>query len=162
MEMNRVPSLSTKIARFAESVRRAHRVYLCGNGGSAANAIHIANDLMACGVKAHALTADVATLTAIANDISYGAAFSTQLRTLQEPRDLLIVLSGSGNSKNICQALECFQGEKWAILGEFNPDPKARQLVKAENLILLGQDMQQAEQEQLRIGHELMRWLKNS
>lgn len=149
-----------EIKRLGEAIRCARRVYLCGNGGSAANAIHFANDLLACGIKAHALTADIATLTAIANDVSYGASFSVQLTTLQDTGDLLIVLSGSGESKNICQALECFWGESWAIMGEFTPDPRAARLAK--NVIRKGCDMQDAEEAQLRIAHEVMRWLKNS
>ena len=83
----------------------ANHVYLCGNGGSAANAIHIANDLVSVGIRAHPLTADVATLTAIANDYGYEFVFSRQLAVFAQRGDLLIVLSGSGNSENILQAL---------------------------------------------------------
>ena len=94
------------VAQLAKSVKAAKHVYLCGNGGSAANAIHIANDLIACRIKAHALTADVATLTAIANDYSYAEVFSQQLKSQAIDRDGLLVISGSGNSANVIAVLE--------------------------------------------------------
>ena len=145
---------------LAKAVKKAKRVYLCGNGGSAANAIHIANDLVACGIKAQALTADVATLTAIANDDGYEHIFSWQLYVFGEPGDLLIVLSGSGRSPNIIAVLNMAEKmgiESWAIFGKYNkPLP-----INVASFILMGDDMQEAEEAQLVIGHDVMRWLKN-
>lgn len=145
--------------RLAEDIKNARTVYLAGNGGSAANAIHIANDLISVGVKAHALTADVATLTAIANDYDYSQVFERQLATFGEKGDVLIALSGSGNSMNILRALLTAQqrGMKtWAILGE--PGGKAYSL--ADDRIVKGSTMQEAESAQLVIGHEVMLWLR--
>ncbi len=80
-------------------------VFLAGNGGSAATAMHMANDLMkgVCkaggrGFRVISLSDNVATITAIANDEEYEEIFAGQLRELAQPGDLLIVLSGSGNS----------------------------------------------------------------
>jgi len=149
--------------QLALAIRQAKRIYLCGNGGSAANAIHIANDLIACGVKAFALPADVATLTAIANDFSYDEVFSRQLKTLAEKDDLLIVLSGSGRSKNILSALTEARRigmKSWAILGNYEPRGPAAGM--ADQKILKGSNMQLAEEYQLSTGHEVMRWLKRN
>ena len=146
--------------KLAESVRKAKRTYLCGNGGSAANAIHIANDLVSVGIRAQALT-DIATLTAIANDYSYGAVFSRQLKVFAEPGDLLIALSGSGNSPNIVEALEAAKEkgmETWAIVGAYQ---KTRAEGLADNTIKSGEDMQSAERHQITIGHRLMKWLRD-
>lgn len=140
------------------AVKRAKRVYLCGNGGSAANAIHIANDLVSCGIKAHALTADVATLTAIANDFGYEYVFSRQISIYAEQGDLLIVLSGSGNSPNVLRALEMATQigiESWAIVGGEGGEAAWC----ATHSIKSGGDMQQAENDQLSLGHELMKAL---
>jgi D-sedoheptulose 7-phosphate isomerase len=145
---------------LAEAVRKARRVYLCGNGGSAANAIHIANDLIACGIKAHALTADVATLTAIANDFSYGAVFSRQILTFGEPGDLLIALSGSGKSPNIQLALDAAKHMgmmTWAVFGAYNSDTCAD---LADHVTIAGVDMQDAEEQQLVLCHEVMKQIK--
>jgi len=130
---------------LAETIRHARRVYIIGNGGSAANAIHMANDLVACGVKAHALTADIATLTAIANDYGYPFVFSRQLGVYGERGDLLIAMSGSGKSTNILLAIEKAHEigmSVWRIFGNER-----------------GEDMQQAEEAQLKIVHELRKEL---
>ena len=83
---------------LADRIRKANRVYIIGNGGSYANAGHICNDLIACGVKAYTL--DPATLTAFANDHGWYKAFERWLNVVGEKGDLLIALSGSGKSPN--------------------------------------------------------------
>lgn len=87
--------------------------FICGNGGSAANAIHIANDFLYGagisnnrGLKVEALTSNSAVLTCLANDIGYENIFSEQIKVKGEKDDFLLVLSGSGNSKNIINALK--------------------------------------------------------
>lgn len=147
---------------LAKSIVKAKRVYICGNGGSAANAIHIANDLVACGIKAHALTGDVATLTAMANDFSYEQIFALQIRAFGEPGDMLWALSGSGKSPNILAALRAAKEkgmETWVMIGEYSKGSPADQL--ADHTIYFGKDMQQAEERQLYIGHSAMRAIKN-
>ncbi|MBI2359349.1 MAG: SIS domain-containing protein [Deltaproteobacteria bacterium] len=96
-----------------EAHRERRRVFLAGNGGSAATASHMANDLMkgvakrgGRGFRAIALSDNVPTITAIANDESYEEIFAGQLRELAQPDDVLIVFSGSGNSPNIVRAVE--------------------------------------------------------
>ena len=87
-------------------------VYFIGNGGSAGNAIHIANDFVygiakqhGKGMDAVSLSANASVLTCLANDISYESIFSEQLAVSANEGDLLVALSGSGNSKNIVKAL---------------------------------------------------------
>ncbi len=90
-------------------------VFLIGNGGSAANASHFAQDLAkgtAPGLEAPrrlralSLADNVGFLTALANDVGYERVFEQQLRTLARPGDLLIAISGSGNSPNVLRAVE--------------------------------------------------------
>lgn len=129
---------------LVEKIRKAKHVFLIGNGGSQANAIHICNDLLSVGVAA--FTLDVATLTATANDFSYEEVFSRWLKVVAERGDLLIALSGSGTSRNITIALETAKG-----------------LGMDTHLVthyLQGRDMQQSEEDQIVLGHELMRALK--
>src|SRR3990167_555801 len=102
-------------------------LFICGNGGSAANALHLATDLIygigqgkRPGMKVHALTSNPAVITCLGNDTSYEEIFSCQLDALSTPGDILIVLSGSGNSKNILHILKKARSlgvKSWAILG---------------------------------------------
>ena len=92
---------------------RKASVFLCGNGGSAANANHWANDLIygagktgRGGIRAHSLAANTSVIMCLANDTGYENVFSGQLCVLASPGDILIALSGSGNSPNIIRALE--------------------------------------------------------
>jgi D-sedoheptulose 7-phosphate isomerase len=105
------------VARAAEEIMRARAtgktVYVLGNGGSAATASHAAtnwqkphHDHDEGGVKTVSLVDNVALLTAWANDTSFENAFAAQLRSLLEPGDVLIAISGSGNSPNVLRAVE--------------------------------------------------------
>lgn len=91
-------------------------VWLIGNGGSAALASHMATDLQLAGKRAIALT-DVAAVTTYANDSDYLDSFSLQLERLTKPEDVLIAITGSGNSRNIIQATRVFNGQVIAITG---------------------------------------------
>ena len=145
---------------LAESVKNASRVFLIGNGGSAANAIHIANDWVACGIDARPLL-DIATITAIANDFGYKYIFSKQIYVVGEKDALLVALSGSGKSPNILEGIRAAKKKNmttWAIVGEHN-SPASR---LAHRVIEKGPDMQSAEEWQLFAGHEVMRWLKKN
>lgn len=143
-----------------EAVRKAKRVFLIGNGGSAANAIHIANDWVACGIDARPLL-DIATITAIANDFGYEYIFSRQIKVIGKEGDLLVALSGSGKSLNILCAIKAAKKKNmtvWAILGNrYSPAKKL-----ADYTIVRDTNMQGAEELQLRIGHDVMRCLKLS
>jgi D-sedoheptulose 7-phosphate isomerase len=129
---------------LAESVKKAKRVYIIGNGGSYANASHIANDLLSVGVKAYTL--DSATLTAFANDYGYETVFARWLEVVGEEGDLLIALSGSGTSLNIVDAIA------------------TAKLIGMDAMLvtnyLRDMDMQRSEEDQLVVGHQLMKELR--
>ncbi len=146
--------------------RENRQVFLCGNGGSAANAIHLANDLLygvdktsGRGLRVNALPANAAVLTCLANDIAYEDIFAQQLAVLANPGDMLIVFSGSGNSPNIIRAL--IRARKlgvtsFAILGFTG----GRALELADHPIYFPvHDMQVAEDLQMMVGHMIMKEL---
>ena len=149
-----------------ESWQQGRRVFLCGNGGSAGNAIHLANDFLygtakktGGGIRAIALSANTAVLTCLANDIGYDHIFSEQLAVQAQKGDLLIALSGSGNSGNIVRALEQASAmgvKSFAILG-FSGG-KSMQLADSAIHFPVN-DMQIAEDLQLIVGHMVMQWL---
>ena len=96
-----------------EALDSGRSVFLAGNGGSAATASHMANDLMKTiakksgkGMRVIALSDNVPLLTAIANDEDFKEVFAGQLMALASKGDVFIVISGSGNSQNIVRALE--------------------------------------------------------
>lgn len=130
--------------QLADLIRRAKRVYLIGNGGSSANAAHICNDLETCGVRAHVM--NEATKSAWENDCGHAHVFERWVRLHGEEGDLLIALSGSGKSANILNACAAAENRGMTVWREFG----ARQ----------GLDMQQAEERQVALGHELMRELR--
>ena len=149
-----------------ESWQQGLRVFLCGNGGSAGNAIHLANDFLygtakktGGGIRAIALPANTAVLTCLANDIGYDHIFSEQLAVQAQKGDLLIALSGSGNSGNIVRALEQASAmgvKSFAILGFSG----GKSLQLADSAIHFPvNDMQIAEDLQLIVGHMVMQWL---
>lgn len=129
---------------LAELVIIAPRIYIVGNGGSYANAVHIANDLLACGIRAYTL--DPATLTASANDYGYETVFSRWIGTVGEKGDLLIALSGSGKSRNILNAIATAEEKGMHVYRVFG----AAQ----------GLDMQAAEEQQIKLGHDIRRSLQ--
>lgn len=94
------------------SLRDGHKAIFCGNGGSAADAQHLAAELMGrylidrAPLPALALTVDTSALTAIANDYSYEDVFARQLRGVGQAGDVLVGISTSGNSKNVLRAIE--------------------------------------------------------
>lgn len=108
-----VNDLAKIITVLEAALQEKKQVFIAGNGGSAATAGHMANDLMLgvskkqpYGFRAIALADHVAPSTALANDSDYAEIFSGQLKHLGQKGDLLIVISASGNSPNILRALE--------------------------------------------------------
>ena len=162
--------LGPEVEKLAVELRKCwaeeRQVFICGNGGSAGNANHIANDLIYPiakktwhGIRTHALSANPATITCIANDEGYKQIFSIQLMGMAQPGDVLIVLSGSGNSPNILEALaqaKRMSVKTFAILGFDGGKAKA----KTDHPIHIPvQDMQIAEDLQLVIAHMIVQWL---
>ncbi len=158
------------VSHLASSLRDAwsheKSIYFCGNGGSAGNAIHLANDFIygagvnfGKGLKVEALSSNAAVLTCLANDIGYEKIFSEQIRVKGQPGDILVALSGSGNSPNIVQALEVANSlglRTFAILG-FDGG-KAKELAHFPIHFPID-DMQISEDLQLIVGHICMQWL---
>ena len=97
---------------ICEALTSGHKVLLCGNGGSAADAQHIAAELVGCYEKqrrswpAIALTTDTSALTAVSNDLGYEHVFARQVLGLAQPGDVLVAISTSGKSKNVLRAAE--------------------------------------------------------
>lgn len=160
----------TGVERLAEELancwRDGRQVFLCGNGGSAGNAIHLANDFLygiskafGSGLRVSALPANSSVLTCLANDVGYDSIFAAQLAVLGRRDDVLIALSGSGNSPNIVKSLEQANAmgmRTYAILGYTGGKAKALAGVPIHFPI---DDMQISEDMQLVVGHMIMQCL---
>jgi len=161
--VERIPELAHAFKRAWDTGRT---IYLCGNGGSAGNAIHLANDFtygisrqVGHALRVTALPANPAVLTCLANDEGYDNIFHHQLAVLARPGDVVLAFSGSGNSPNILKALQWCKGngvQSFAVLGFSGGQCKAL----ADHAIHVPvNDMQISEDLQLVVGHLMMQWL---
>jgi D-sedoheptulose 7-phosphate isomerase len=142
-------------------------VWICGNGGSAANANHWANDFLypvakhaPKGLRIQSLSANPAVLSCLGNDLGYENIYSYQLHSMGRPGDLLIVLSGSGNSPNILGALKKAREvgiRSYAIIGFDGGKAKALADVPIHFPV---DDMQVAEDTQMIICHFLTKEMR--
>lgn len=105
-----------------ETVRRGGTLFFCGNGGSAADAQHLATEYVVRYMKdrrpypAVALTTDTSLLTAVGNDLGFDEIFARQVEALAKPRDLLIIHSTSGSSPNVMRAAEAARAKRVGVL----------------------------------------------
>jgi D-sedoheptulose 7-phosphate isomerase len=142
------------------------QVFLAGNGGSGGNANHLSNDFLyalsktpGSGLRVHSLSANPSVITCLANDEGYDQVFSLQLAVLARKGDVLIALSGSGNSLNIVRALQearTIGMTSYAVLGFSGGKAKALADVPIHFHI---DDMQISEDAQMIVGHMMMQWL---
>lgn len=103
-------------SRIVESLRAGGQVLWCGNGGSAADCQHLAAEFVGRfrrerrGLASIALTTDTSVLTAIGNDYGFDEVFCRQVQALCAPGDVVVGISTSGNSRNVCAALNEAKG----------------------------------------------------
>ena len=111
-----------RLALLGEMLYRAYRnekqVFTLGNGGSASTASHMAADIGKNTIgpnmgrfRVLSLNDNMATVTAIANDLGYENVFGEQLKNLVRPGDLVIAISGSGNSSNVLNGMRCARSQ---------------------------------------------------
>lgn len=116
------PDLEKAYAMFRATVDRQGTLLFCGNGGSAADAQHMATEYVVRYLRtrraypAIALTTDTSLLTAAGNDLGFDQVFSRQVEALGKPGDLLIIHSTSGNSPNVLRAAEAARAKKIDVL----------------------------------------------
>lgn len=144
-----------------ECYKNGGKVILCGNGGSASDALHIAGELVGRfklernSLPAIALNADVATLTAIANDYGYEFVFSRQVEGFMLEKDVLIGISTSGNSQNILNALKVGNekgGKTIALLGKDGGEIKN---IADFSIVIPSQDTARIQECHIMVGHIL-------
>jgi D-sedoheptulose 7-phosphate isomerase len=125
-KLQSVESIAPQIAAAAEQLGRClldeHKILVCGNGGSAADAQHFSSELLnrfeqeRPGLPAIALTTDSSTLTSIANDYHFNDIYAKQVRALGQAGDALIAISTSGNSGNIVNAIKAAHDRNMVVV----------------------------------------------
>ncbi len=126
-----LPEIERSGQIICEALAGDRKILLCGNGGSAADAQHIAAELVGCYERqrrswpAIALTTDTSALTAVSNDLGYEQVFARQVAGLAQAGDVLIAISTSGKSKNVLRAAEQARelGCKTIALTGATPEP---------------------------------------
>ena len=160
------------LQRIAEEMTRAilsrHKVLWCGNGGSAADSQHLAAELMGrfrrerCGFASIALTTDTSILTAVANDYAFERVFQRQVEALSTKGDVLVGISTSGSSKNVCAALEtarqvgaftvAFTGESGGVVAR----------IAHVTLRIPSKDTARIQEAHILCGHMICDWIEQS
>lgn len=129
---------------MAIRIKRGQKILVCGNGGSASDSIHFTGEMLGRlnmernPLPAIALTADIASLTAISNDYGYEHVFERQVRGLAESGDILLAISTSGNSKNVINAVQAAQKIGCATIGLLGGDGGALGKICERSLIVNG------------------------
>jgi phosphoheptose isomerase len=117
-----IPTIGLAGEKIVQCLLDGHKILSCGNGGSACDALHFSGEMLnrfkheRPGLPAIALTADIATITAIANDSNYNEIFAKQLRALGQTGDLLLAISTSGNSANILNVIKAAQDRNIVVI----------------------------------------------
>lgn len=145
---------------LAEAIENGRQIFLLGNGGSAANASHISEDLLK-GVKectgrrarVFALTDSAPLITAWANDASYEHIFSEQIDSLLNPGDVVIAISGSGNSPNVIKAVEKANEMGGVTLGWSGYAGGKLAQIAQKPIVVSSDNMQRIEDVHLVLGH---------
>ena len=156
-----LPHIEQAATMIIEALRSDRKILLCGNGGSAADAQHIAAELTGRykserkGLAGIALTTDTSALTAIGNDYGYERIFARQTEALANEGDLLIGISTSGNSHNVIEALKVAKTMGCQTIGLSGKDGGAMNEVCDLNIIVPSDDTPRIQEMHILIGHTL-------
>ena len=125
-KINAADSLLNIVAEASEEIVQAllegHKILSCGNGGSACDAMHFSSQMLnrfrqeRPGLPAIALNSDMSTMTAIANDYHFSDVYAKQIRAIGQSGDLLLVITTSGNSANIINAVKAAHDKHMSVI----------------------------------------------
>lgn len=153
------PTIQAMIECIWESMQRGGKLLLCGNGGSAADAQHIATEFVVrlevdrAPLPALALTTDTSLLTAAGNDHGFDTIFARQVAGLGRAGDVLLAISTSGNSRNVIKAVEEAHRRQMRTLAWLGRDGgKLKELVHLP-LVVESSNTQRIQEVHITVGH---------
>jgi D-sedoheptulose 7-phosphate isomerase len=154
-------------ADLAQTLREGHKLLICGNGGSACDAAHFAEELtgrfrndrpalaaIACNDASH--------ITCTANDFGFDHVFSRWVEALARPGDALIVLSTSGNSPNILKALDAARDRNVATIALLGKDGGAARARASRSLVVPGQTSDRIQELHMLVLHAWVEAIENT
>ena len=159
------PQIHRTALRIAESFRAGNRLYACGNGGSACDAMHLVEELVARykrdrpGLPAHHLM-DAPTLTCWSNDYDFAGVFRRQVETMARRGDVLVAISTSGGSPNVLQAVEAAREQGVVVIGLTGRDGGAMRALCDEALVVPAQATERIQEAHITIIHMLCELLE--
>lgn len=156
-----VPQISKAIEAIVKALKDKKKILLCGNGGSAADAQHLATECVISlsptikrpGIPAIALTTDTSNLTAGANDLGYDNVFARSVEALGNQGDVLIGISTSGNSESVNRALAKARAMKMVTIGFLGKGGGAAKGLVDLPLIVPSNDTQRIQEGHITMGH---------
>ena len=170
--LQKLKKLGPQLRKVADIIRTArdegNTVFTFGNGGSGSTAVHFASDLMKTAtrpdlkrIRAISLNDNMPLTTAWANDSSYEHVFKEQLENLMKPGDVVIAISGSGNSKNVLLATEYARSNGGITIGLTGFDGGSLKSLASVLVVVPSNDMLRIEDTHLAICHLLVRLLRD-
>jgi D-sedoheptulose 7-phosphate isomerase len=153
------PALDEALRLVKDTVKRRGTLFFCGNGGSAADAQHLATEYVVRYMRnrqaypAIALTTDTSLLTAAGNDLGFDEVFARQIEALARPGDLLIIHTTSGNSPNLLRAAEAAKSRNVAVLAMSARDGGKLRALATHSVIVPTDRTDRAQELQLCIQH---------
>ena len=170
--LQKLKKLGPQLRKVADIIRIArdegNTVFTFGNGGSGSTAVHFASDLMKTAtrpdlkrIRAISLNDNMPLTTAWANDSSYEHVFKEQLENLMKPGDVVIAISGSGNSKNVLLATEYARSNGGITIGLTGFDGGSLKSLASVLVVVPSNDMLRIEDTHLAICHLLVRLLRD-
>ncbi len=156
-----LPQISKAIDLIKNALRKEKKILLCGNGGSAADAQHLATEFvirLTPGIQrpalpALALTTDTSNLTAGANDLGYDNVFGRSIEALGSKGDVLIGISTSGNSESVNQAFRVARKKKMVTIGFLGKDGGKSKELTDLSIIIPSMDTQRIQEGHITVGH---------
>ena len=154
------PAVLRTAGRMAEAFRAGNRLYACGNGGSACDAMHLVEELVARykrdrpGLPAHHLL-DAPTLTCWSNDYDFATAFSRQVEAMARAGDVLVAISTSGSSANVVAAVEAANARGALTVGLLGRDGGRLRELCGEALIVPAQATERIQEAHITLIHLL-------
>lgn len=161
--------ISSAVKIIFEKLSQGGKVLLCGNGGSAADAQHLAAEFLVrlnpkinrIPIPAISLATDVSTISACGNDFSFNKIFSRNLEALGAKNDILIVISTSGKSKNILEVLKTANKKKIFSIGFFgNSGGEAKKFTDL-SLIVKSTNVARIQETHILLGHYIFEQVEN-
>lgn len=153
------PDLERALAMVRKTVRAGGTLLFCGNGGSAADAQHIATEYVVRYMRSRraypaiALTTDTSLLTAAGNDLGFETVFARQVEAIAKPGDLLIIHTTSGNSANLLRAAEAARAKQVPVLALSARDGGKIKALATHTIIVPTDRTDRAQELQLCIQH---------